>query len=163
MSSCLQAISVRSSVSREMESSSLFRVSLDIAVNQMTGGPPALDIEECLCPPQYSGLSCEDCYQVSETLRLWTALRASCCRDTRETTVGSVSTPATRGTDRRKSIKILVTESLPADIRILTVKTDMRILTVKTDMRIRTVKTDTRTLTVKTDMNILTVKTDLLY
>ena len=61
-------MSIRSSVSKEMESSSLFRVSLDIAVDQMTGGPLASDIEECLCPPQYSGLSCEDCYQVGERL-----------------------------------------------------------------------------------------------
>ena len=34
---------------------------MDIAVPQMTGGPAADTVEECLCPPQYQGLSCQDC------------------------------------------------------------------------------------------------------
>ena len=58
---------VRSSVSRSMLSSRLWKVTLDIALAQRTGGPPAGDIEECLCPPQYSGTSCEACYQVSQS------------------------------------------------------------------------------------------------
>ena len=34
---------------------------MDIAVPQMTGGPPALTVEQCQCPPGYQGLSCEQC------------------------------------------------------------------------------------------------------
>ena len=64
-----QGISVRSSVSREMLSSWLWAVTLDVAVKEKNGGPLATDIEECLCPPQYSGTSCEDCYQVNTNIR----------------------------------------------------------------------------------------------
>ena len=34
---------------------------MDIAVPQMTGGPPASEAEECQCPDGYTGLSCETC------------------------------------------------------------------------------------------------------
>ena len=37
------------------------KVMMDIAVPQMTGGPLASSVEECVCPPQYSGASCEEC------------------------------------------------------------------------------------------------------
>ena len=37
------------------------KVMMDIAVPQMTGGPLASSVEECVCPPEYSGASCEQC------------------------------------------------------------------------------------------------------
>ena len=44
-----------------MEMSMMRKVMMDIAVPQMTGGPLASSVEECVCPPQYSGASCEEC------------------------------------------------------------------------------------------------------
>ena len=37
------------------------KVMMDIAVPQMTGGPLASSVEQCVCPSEYSGASCEDC------------------------------------------------------------------------------------------------------
>ena len=56
-----QSILVRSSVSNSMEMSMMRKVMMDIAVPQMTGGPLASSVEECVCPPEYSGASCEEC------------------------------------------------------------------------------------------------------
>ena len=56
-----QSILVRSSVSNSMEMSMMRKVMMDIAVPQMTGGPLASSVEECVCPPEYSGASCEQC------------------------------------------------------------------------------------------------------
>ena len=44
-----------------MEMSMMRKVMMDIAVPQMTGGPLASSVEECVCPPEYSGASCEMC------------------------------------------------------------------------------------------------------
>ena len=63
-----QSILVRSSVSNNMEMSMLRKVMMDIAVPEMTGGPLASSVEECVCPPEYSGASCEEC---SEGGRGW--------------------------------------------------------------------------------------------
>ena len=71
----IEAMYVRASVSRGMMSSRLWKVTLDISVAQMTGGPPASDIEECLCPPQYSGTSCESCHQVSKPTKCFHLLK----------------------------------------------------------------------------------------
>ena len=71
----IEAMYVRASVSRGMMSSRLWKVTLDISVAQMTGGPPASDIEECLCPPQYSGTSCESCHQVSKQTKYFHLLK----------------------------------------------------------------------------------------
>merc|ERR1719209_759748 len=44
-----------------MESTSIKKIAMDIAVPQMTGGPPTTRAEECRCPPGYRGYSCEEC------------------------------------------------------------------------------------------------------
>lgn len=36
-------------------------ISLDIAEERNTGQTRALSVEQCNCPPGYTGLSCEDC------------------------------------------------------------------------------------------------------
>ena len=59
--SSIDSILVRATVARDMESSSISRVNMDIAVAQQTGGPPAVGAEECQCPAGYKGRSCEDC------------------------------------------------------------------------------------------------------
>ena len=60
----IDSILVRATICRDMESSSISRVNMDIAVGQQTGGPPAVGGEECQCPPGYrldsSGRKCED-------------------------------------------------------------------------------------------------------
>ena len=76
----IEAMYVRASVSRGMMSSRLWKVTLDISVAQMTGGPPASDIEECLCPPQYSGTSCESCHQVSKQTKYFHLLKYFHCK-----------------------------------------------------------------------------------
>ena len=44
-----------------MKMSMMRKVMMDIAVPQMTGGPLATSVEQCVCPPQFSGLSCQQC------------------------------------------------------------------------------------------------------
>ena len=66
-----QSILVRSSVSNNMEMSMMRKVMMDIAVPQMTGGPLASSVEECLCPPQYSGASCEECSEGLQRIERW--------------------------------------------------------------------------------------------
>ena len=60
-----------------MEMSMMRKVMMDIAVLQMTGGPLASSVEECECPPEYSGTSCEECSRVTPGKREGPALRAS--------------------------------------------------------------------------------------
>ncbi|XP_069730950.1 basement membrane-specific heparan sulfate proteoglycan core protein isoform X7 [Phaenicophaeus curvirostris] len=52
---------IRASYSDQMEESRLADVSLDVAVPHATGRPPALEVEDCACPPGYRGASCQDC------------------------------------------------------------------------------------------------------
>ena len=61
MLSSIDTILVRASVARNMESAAISRVNMDIAVPQVTGGPPTVGAEECRCPPGYRGFSCEEC------------------------------------------------------------------------------------------------------
>jgi len=57
----IEALLVRATVARDMESTSIKKIAMDIAVPQMTGGPPTTRAEECRCPPGYRGYSCEEC------------------------------------------------------------------------------------------------------
>ncbi|KAM4758606.1 basement membrane-specific heparan sulfate proteoglycan core protein isoform 3-T3 [Cyanocitta cristata] len=52
---------IRASYSEQPEESRLADVSLDVAVPHATGRPPALEVEDCACPPGYRGASCQDC------------------------------------------------------------------------------------------------------
>ncbi|XP_036447334.1 basement membrane-specific heparan sulfate proteoglycan core protein [Colossoma macropomum] len=57
----LDDILIRASYHTEMRSSSISRVSMEIAVPNYTGQTQALEVEQCRCPPGYHGLSCQDC------------------------------------------------------------------------------------------------------
>ncbi|XP_075629463.1 basement membrane-specific heparan sulfate proteoglycan core protein isoform X8 [Balearica regulorum gibbericeps] len=52
---------IRASYADQAEESRLADVSLDVAVPHATGRPPALEVEDCACPPGYHGASCQDC------------------------------------------------------------------------------------------------------
>ncbi|XP_041319303.1 basement membrane-specific heparan sulfate proteoglycan core protein isoform X9 [Pyrgilauda ruficollis] len=52
---------IRASYSEQPEESRLADVTLDVAVPHATGRPPALEVEDCTCPPGYRGASCQDC------------------------------------------------------------------------------------------------------
>uniref|UniRef100_G3SPQ7 Basement membrane-specific heparan sulfate proteoglycan core protein n=1 Tax=Loxodonta africana TaxID=9785 RepID=G3SPQ7_LOXAF len=57
-------------------------ISMDVAVPEDTGQDPALEVEQCACPPGYRGPSCQDCdtgyTRTSSGLYLGTCERCSC-------------------------------------------------------------------------------------
>ena len=55
---------MRATIARDMYETFLKKVTIDIAVPQNTGGPPATGAEECHCPAGYKELSCEECATV---------------------------------------------------------------------------------------------------
>ncbi|XP_077945716.1 basement membrane-specific heparan sulfate proteoglycan core protein isoform X7 [Gasterosteus aculeatus] len=57
----LDDILIRASYSTEMRSSSIFDISMEVAVPNFSGLAQALEVEQCRCPPGYLGLSCQDC------------------------------------------------------------------------------------------------------
>ncbi|XP_041859531.1 basement membrane-specific heparan sulfate proteoglycan core protein isoform X3 [Melanotaenia boesemani] len=57
----LDDILIRATYSTEMLSSSIYDVSIEIAVPNYTGLAQAVEVEQCRCPPGYQGLSCQDC------------------------------------------------------------------------------------------------------
>nr|XP_046254095.1 basement membrane-specific heparan sulfate proteoglycan core protein isoform X3 [Scatophagus argus] len=57
----LDDILIRASYSNEMRSSSIFDISMEVAVPNYSGLAQALEVEQCRCPPGYQGLSCQDC------------------------------------------------------------------------------------------------------
>ncbi|XP_073795137.1 basement membrane-specific heparan sulfate proteoglycan core protein isoform X12 [Danio rerio] len=57
----LDDILIRASYHTEMRSSSISGVHMDVAVPEYTSLAQALEVEQCQCPPGYSGLSCQDC------------------------------------------------------------------------------------------------------
>ncbi|XP_066985998.1 basement membrane-specific heparan sulfate proteoglycan core protein [Macrobrachium rosenbergii] len=59
--SSVEAVLVRATVSNRMTSTFLRDVIMDTAVSSQTGQPRAYAVEQCQCPKEYSGLSCEQC------------------------------------------------------------------------------------------------------
>uniref|UniRef100_A0A3Q3MSD4 Heparan sulfate proteoglycan 2 n=1 Tax=Labrus bergylta TaxID=56723 RepID=A0A3Q3MSD4_9LABR len=57
----LDDILIRASYSSEMRSSSIYDISMEVAVPNYSGLAQALEVEQCRCPPGYQGLSCQDC------------------------------------------------------------------------------------------------------
>ncbi|XP_061591358.1 basement membrane-specific heparan sulfate proteoglycan core protein isoform X3 [Cololabis saira] len=57
----LDDVLIRASYSSEMRSSSIFDISMEVAVPNYSGLAQALEVEQCRCPPGYQGLSCQDC------------------------------------------------------------------------------------------------------
>lgn len=55
----LDDILIRASYHTEMRSSSISGVRMDVAVPDYTNLAQALEVEQCQCPPGYSGLSCQ--------------------------------------------------------------------------------------------------------
>ncbi|XP_062822809.1 basement membrane-specific heparan sulfate proteoglycan core protein isoform X3 [Anolis carolinensis] len=52
---------IRASYSERPSESRISGIQLDVAVPHRTGRDPAVEVEECTCPPGYRGPSCQDC------------------------------------------------------------------------------------------------------
>ncbi|XP_069096158.1 basement membrane-specific heparan sulfate proteoglycan core protein isoform X2 [Pleurodeles waltl] len=57
----LDEILIRATYSSDMISASITGVSMEVAVPSYTNLDRAIEVEQCQCPPGYSGLSCQDC------------------------------------------------------------------------------------------------------
>nr|XP_033778769.1 basement membrane-specific heparan sulfate proteoglycan core protein isoform X4 [Geotrypetes seraphini] len=57
----LDEILIRATYSTDMVSAGISGVSMETAAPTHTSFPRALEVEECQCPPGYTGLSCQDC------------------------------------------------------------------------------------------------------
>ncbi|XP_033097920.1 basement membrane-specific heparan sulfate proteoglycan core protein-like [Anneissia japonica] len=57
----LNSLLIRASYSTQMTETSIQDVSLDVAYEYDTGRDLAYEVEQCVCPPAYEGLSCERC------------------------------------------------------------------------------------------------------
>ena len=57
----VDAILIRATYHTQMAYATLRGLSLDTAVPQNTGQGVATWLEDCTCPPQYTGLSCQVC------------------------------------------------------------------------------------------------------
>lgn len=68
--SSVEAILIRATLSKRMRATHLQNVIMDTAVPSNTGQPRALDVEQCKCPREYTGLSCEVCLFTSVKLTM---------------------------------------------------------------------------------------------
>lgn len=59
--SSVEAILIRATLSNRMRATYLQNVIMDTAMPSNTGQPRALEVEQCQCPLEYTGLSCEQC------------------------------------------------------------------------------------------------------
>lgn len=57
----IESFSIRATFEPQMQTTTIANIRLDTAVPQNTGLPLALEVEQCVCPPGYVGLSCEEC------------------------------------------------------------------------------------------------------
>ncbi|XP_066547238.1 basement membrane-specific heparan sulfate proteoglycan core protein isoform X4 [Amia ocellicauda] len=57
----LESISIRTVYDNKMVSVGLSDIVMDTTTKELTTQGPALTVEECRCPPGYTGLSCESC------------------------------------------------------------------------------------------------------
>ncbi|XP_076325413.1 terribly reduced optic lobes isoform X10 [Tachypleus tridentatus] len=57
----VEALLIRASFHSNMQGSSIKDVEMDTAVPESTGQQLAAEVEQCVCPPGYIGLSCEEC------------------------------------------------------------------------------------------------------
>ncbi|XP_076180736.1 terribly reduced optic lobes isoform X6 [Ptiloglossa arizonensis] len=57
----IRAIRIKATYTTHTDEAALSLVTLDIAEKHNTGKTRAVEVEECICPVGYKGLSCEDC------------------------------------------------------------------------------------------------------
>ncbi|XP_043301913.1 basement membrane-specific heparan sulfate proteoglycan core protein isoform X5 [Cervus canadensis] len=73
---------IQASYTQRPAESRVSGISMDVAVPEDTGQDPALEVEQCACPPGYRGPSCQDCdagyTRMPSGLYLGTCERCSC-------------------------------------------------------------------------------------
>ncbi|XP_043765072.1 basement membrane-specific heparan sulfate proteoglycan core protein isoform X5 [Cervus elaphus] len=73
---------IQASYTQRPAESRISGISMDVAVPEDTGQDPALEVEQCACPPGYRGPSCQDCdagyTRMPSGLYLGTCERCSC-------------------------------------------------------------------------------------
>ncbi|XP_035881386.1 basement membrane-specific heparan sulfate proteoglycan core protein isoform X8 [Phyllostomus discolor] len=101
----IDTLLIQASYSQRPAESRISGISMDVAVPEDTGQDPALEVEQCTCPPGYRGPSCQDCdtgyTRMPSGLYLGTCERCSChghtevcepetgaCQDCQHHTVG---------------------------------------------------------------------------
>ncbi|XP_060132262.1 basement membrane-specific heparan sulfate proteoglycan core protein isoform X6 [Zootoca vivipara] len=79
---------IRASYSDQQAESRISAIHMDVAVPHTTGLSPALEVEDCTCPPGYRGPSCQDCdvgyTRTTSGLYLGTCERCDCNEHTAE-------------------------------------------------------------------------------
>ncbi|XP_047579738.1 basement membrane-specific heparan sulfate proteoglycan core protein isoform X13 [Lutra lutra] len=78
----IDTLLIQASFSQQPAESRVSGISMDVAVPEDTGQDPALEVEQCSCPPGYRGPSCQDCdtgyTRMPSGLYLGTCERCSC-------------------------------------------------------------------------------------
>ncbi|XP_023385164.1 basement membrane-specific heparan sulfate proteoglycan core protein [Pteropus vampyrus] len=78
----IDTLLIQASYSQQPAESRISGISMDVAVPENTGQDPALEVEQCTCPPGYRGPSCQDCdtgyTRMPSGLYLGTCERCSC-------------------------------------------------------------------------------------
>ncbi|XP_055374705.1 basement membrane-specific heparan sulfate proteoglycan core protein isoform X7 [Condylostylus longicornis] len=57
----IEAIYIKATYTTVTQEAALIQVSMDTAIRSNTGQNRAVEVEQCVCPSGYTGLSCEDC------------------------------------------------------------------------------------------------------
>ncbi|XP_053431699.1 basement membrane-specific heparan sulfate proteoglycan core protein isoform X4 [Nycticebus coucang] len=78
----INTLLIQASYTQRPAESRVSGISMDVAVPEDTGQDPALEVEQCTCPPGYRGPSCQDCdtgyTRMPSGLYLGTCERCSC-------------------------------------------------------------------------------------